>query len=314
MKKIIALQKMQTFIQGKSRFTLAQVMQELSVSRSTALRYISALEELGTPLYSEKGRNGGYVVAPTYRLPPVRFSSQEIHAMLFAINNLTVLQNSPFKPQYQSIANKLHSILPNSEHKLQQQLQQHLGVIQISQINETKYLPELLAAILDKKHLEIKTKKGHQSCYPIALWYERGRWFLAVFDHEAKDLRVIRCDSIQSWQESTQNLSLPNSLETESIGFQNFKNIRQTQKQSYFCIKVDILGYEHFCTHPFSHLKLEKKDQYLVISGHYSEEEYPYIINYIQGFSQYLLEISPKSLQRAYIQTIEQRLQRFNKR
>lgn len=60
MKKVERLNQMLRFINQKQIFTLKDLMNEFQISKRTALRDITSLEEMGTPLFAEYGRYGGY--------------------------------------------------------------------------------------------------------------------------------------------------------------------------------------------------------------------------------------------------------------
>ncbi|QBP90154.1 HTH domain-containing protein (plasmid) [Bacillus mycoides] len=69
------------YINSKKNFNLNDLIGEFDISRSTALRDISSLEELGVPLYSEKGSHGGYHMLENQLLPPIYFSNMDFCAM-----------------------------------------------------------------------------------------------------------------------------------------------------------------------------------------------------------------------------------------
>ncbi|CDG21428.1 putative transcriptional regulator [Xenorhabdus poinarii G6] len=309
MKKTVLLQQMQLFLQGRQKVTLNELMQEFNLSRSSVLRYISALEELGVPLYSERGRNGGYVIAPTYRLTPVRFSADEIHAMLFAISGMHVLQSTPFNLQFRSISEKLKQVLPHDEKLREDKLRKHLGIRTVKQINPIRKLDMLLNHILQQENLEITYHNETIFIYPIAMWFEAGKWFLALFDYEKQDLRVLRCNEIQSFRPTTKSLIVPENVRLTDFNLFSFDQLRQKEQQHYFQIKIKKSGIEHYHGKPFSHIFLQlTDDNSALISGPYHKEELGYLLDYINGFSQHLIDIQPEKLKRMYIDEIKVRL------
>ncbi|PHM31207.1 helix-turn-helix transcriptional regulator [Xenorhabdus innexi] len=308
MKKTLLLQQMQLFLQRRQKVTLKELMQEFQLSRSSVLRYISALEELGVPLYSERGRNGGYVIAPTYRLAPVRFSADEIHAMLFAISGMHLLQSTPFNLQFRSISEKLKQVLPQDEKIKAEKLRKRLGVRTIRQINPIKHLDMLLNHIFQQENLEVIYCDKKVFIYPIAMWFESGKWFLAVFDYEEQDLRVLRCDTIQSFHPTTRSLSAPENICFTDFDLSNFETLRQKQQQHYFEIKIKKSGIEHYHGKMFSHISLQLTDDSALISGYYHQGELSYLIDYINGFSRHLIDIEPKELRKMYADEIKMRL------
>ena len=77
-------------------FNLKNLMTEFSISKRTALRDLSALEEMGLAIYSERGKYGGYRIISRDPLIPVTFTSNEIAAILFAIHALHLLRITHF--------------------------------------------------------------------------------------------------------------------------------------------------------------------------------------------------------------------------
>lgn len=72
-KKSERINKMLRFINQKKHFTLRDLMREFQISKRTALRDITALEEIGAPIYAEYGRDGGYRLLNQMQLPPISF-------------------------------------------------------------------------------------------------------------------------------------------------------------------------------------------------------------------------------------------------
>ena len=68
MRKSTRLNDMMIFLNDKSFFNLKDIMQEYGISKSTAIRDIQSLEEIGMPIFSETGRNGRYGILKN-RLP-----------------------------------------------------------------------------------------------------------------------------------------------------------------------------------------------------------------------------------------------------
>lgn len=58
MKKSERLIDMMVYLNDKKSFNLKDIMDRYTISKSTALRDIQSLEEIGMPIYSNSGRNG----------------------------------------------------------------------------------------------------------------------------------------------------------------------------------------------------------------------------------------------------------------
>ncbi len=59
----------------------ADLAAELGVSVRTLHRYFSMLDEMGIPVYSERGPYGGFSLVKGYRMPPLVFSHEEAVAV-----------------------------------------------------------------------------------------------------------------------------------------------------------------------------------------------------------------------------------------
>lgn len=302
MKKIILLHQMEVFIKHTGRFTLAQLMQEFHISRSTALRYIASLEELGVPIYSEQGRYGGYVIADSYRIAPVRFSEEEIHAILFALDGLEVLKSSPFKSHFSNISTKLLQVLSKQSYQTYERMQKHLQIRNTTQIYHAKHLEQLLQAILQRVFLRIHMNKHTHVIKPLALWFQSGKWLLAVFDTGIHDLRVFRCDLIDKIEITQLPEAVLQTLpDFQPIHLGNFNELRQEPQQAHFAITIRKEGMPLFYSKSFPQMVLSELEEHAVITGRYNAEEMDYLLDYCNRFYRHLIDIEPASLKQQLI-------------
>ena len=60
MNKSERLNDMMIYLNNKSYFNLTDLMEKYNISRSTAIRDVQSLEQIGMPIFSEHGRYGRY--------------------------------------------------------------------------------------------------------------------------------------------------------------------------------------------------------------------------------------------------------------
>jgi predicted DNA-binding transcriptional regulator YafY len=68
-------------LQHRPNQKAAGLAQELGVSVRTLHRYFAMLDEMGLPVYSERGPYGGFSLVRGYRMPPLVFTPHEAAAV-----------------------------------------------------------------------------------------------------------------------------------------------------------------------------------------------------------------------------------------
>ena len=68
-------------LQRRPNQPASELAAELGVTVRTIQRYMNMLDEMGIPIYTERGRHGGYSLVRGYRMPPLVFSPEEAVAV-----------------------------------------------------------------------------------------------------------------------------------------------------------------------------------------------------------------------------------------
>lgn len=72
-------------LQDRGRVSGPELAERLGVDLRTVRRYVEKLGELGLPVEAERGRNGGYRLAPGWKLPPLMLSDDEAVAVVLGL-------------------------------------------------------------------------------------------------------------------------------------------------------------------------------------------------------------------------------------
>ena len=91
---------------SREKVSAKYVADRFSISIRTAYRYFDELS-LCVPIYNERGRNGGYSISKTYKIPSTYFGVDESD---FLLNLLNGMNNEVTSPILQRIIDKLTSI------------------------------------------------------------------------------------------------------------------------------------------------------------------------------------------------------------
>ncbi|MFB5270023.1 helix-turn-helix transcriptional regulator [Paenibacillus enshidis] len=202
MSKSKRLMELMMTVNRKRKFTVKELANEFGVSARTILRDLQELSELGVPLYSEVGPHGGYQVLRERILPPIAFTEHEAVAIFFAIHALRHYVSLPFETESASVLNKFYNYMSGDIRDRIDQMKNRVDFVTPARQADAPFLAVLLDAAIQQKIVVIdyEAKKG-KSCrkiQPIGIYANNGLWYCPAYCFLRKDLRVFRCDKIQS--------------------------------------------------------------------------------------------------------------------
>jgi predicted DNA-binding transcriptional regulator YafY len=208
MKKVERINTIMRYINNRAHFTITEIMQEFHISRSTAIRDIREIEEMGMPLVAEVGRDGGYFVMNNSVLPTVRFTDNEIKALFIAFM-ATRNQQLPYLKSRQSLAEKLLGLLSENQQDDLVLLNRILlfegtnpknpDLLDLSDIPHP-IVEKLIQILLLDRHLliTIKEEKVTKS-YPIYLlhlYHEKSFWLIEGFNLIEEKKQIYPVDQL----------------------------------------------------------------------------------------------------------------------
>lgn len=177
MKKVERINIIMRYINNRAHFTISEIMREFNISRSTAIRDIREIEAMGMPLVAEVGRDGGYFVMNNSVLPTVRFTDNEIKALIIAFM-ATKNQQLPYLKSRHSLAEKLLGLISESQQDDLVLLNQVLlfegtnphnpDLLDLSDLPHPM-LEQLIQIILADRYLLLSTEEAEVKSYPIYL-------------------------------------------------------------------------------------------------------------------------------------------------
>jgi predicted DNA-binding transcriptional regulator YafY len=206
MKKVERINIIMRYINNRSHFTISELMQEFSVSRSTAIRDIREIESMGVPLVAEVGRDGGYFIMHNSVLPVVRFTDYEVKALFIAFM-ATRNQQLPYLKSRQSLTEKLLGLISENQQD-ELVLLNHIllfegtnphnpDLLNLSDLPHPS-LEKLIRILLLDDYLLITVREEELlMSYPIYLLHlynEKGLWFIEGFDLKEEKKQIFSVD------------------------------------------------------------------------------------------------------------------------
>jgi predicted DNA-binding transcriptional regulator YafY len=104
-------------LQRQPNQTAAELARALDVSVRTVQRYITMLDEIGIPIYAERGPYGGYALVRGYKMPPLIFSPEEAVAVYLGTSFLEEVWGRLYQAGARGALAKLDNILPDEQRR-----------------------------------------------------------------------------------------------------------------------------------------------------------------------------------------------------
>jgi len=190
--------------QSRRKWTVSDLSDELEVSDRTVHRYIGMLEEMGIPLYSERGPYGGFSLLRTYRLPPLLFTPEEASVLYMGAHLVSDIWGKPLHDAVTSVTAKLDNVLPDDIRHEVQRTQRTMAVMTGSSRDYSPY-HDLMVTLRDcmaaEKRVCIRYNsfarvETERKVDPHGLSFRWGNWYLIGYCHLRGEMRTFRIDRI----------------------------------------------------------------------------------------------------------------------
>jgi len=232
-----------TLLQNRTNQKAADLAAELNVSVRTLHRYLAMLDEMGIPIYAERGPFGGFSLVRGYKMPPLVFTPEEAAAVSLGTGLVEDLWGDLYlQPAHAALA-KLENLLP-------EQQRQEVSWARRALVTTGLYHPGLdaLAAILESLRRAIRESHQVQMRYqaasrpdpetrqldPYALAFHWGWWYVVGHCHTRQALRTFRLDRIQELTVLEQTFRAPDSFDARAYMEETTRGLPQLQARLRF--------------------------------------------------------------------------------
>jgi predicted DNA-binding transcriptional regulator YafY len=311
MKKSERLNDMIRYLNGREFFNLGDLMDKYNISKSTALRDISSLEQLGMPIFSEYGRHGRYGILKNRLLSPIIFTLDEVYALYFAMLTLESYESTPFHLSVNKLNEKFENCLSKEQIKQVHQMKKVLQFEAYQHNNVSRFLDKILQSILNEiscKILYLKNNKEvryHIQFFKISAKF--GQWYATGIELNTNKYKVFRCDKITL-------LEFHNDKSQFSVEELIHRSLELCQYEKSIEFEVEILeqAKDIFYKEHYPSMKIESGTKTL-IKGFYNLGEEEFIANYFIKYGTSILSVKPESLKHLIQEKIENLLNHYEK-
>ncbi|HIY91440.1 MAG TPA: WYL domain-containing protein [Candidatus Companilactobacillus pullicola] len=294
------------FLSNKSIFHINDLVSEFQISKRTALRDITDLEDMGLSFYTENGRYGGFHIVNRQLLIPVTFNLEEINAIFFALNALSSMSATPFEKPYKHISDKLMATLPKIQQQAVVKLQKSVQYYKIPSISAPTDLNIILQSILEETALDLTFHSNRQTIQVFDLLYRHGIWFCNIYNFDGQKWATYRCDQME-------HCSLNRTHKT--LTHEELKQIQDNYERNYHNIPFECdltpLGVELFQKNNYPNMKLKQVNGQYYLYGGYNQEEFDYMVQYLLSLGNNVKINYPKELKDSYLQELQKIIDQY---
>lgn len=295
MNKSARLNDMMIYLNDKNSFNLKTIIEKYNISKSTALRDIRSLEELGMPIYSESGRNGHYGILQNRLLSPIVFNIDEVSALYFSMLTLNAYESTPFHLSVDKLKQKFETCLSEEKIEMLRKSEQIFSLGAISQNNHCAFLKNILQFAVDEIVCKIKYNKKEITKSYIVQFFNissaYGQWYATGYNFETSRTQVFRCDKI---------LDITKDKTYKSKTFYDFfKPVESLYKHPdsiNFEVSVSKEGIDIFHKENYPSMKLFSENNHHIIRGFYNKGEEDFISSYFLSYGKNILSVKPFEL------------------
>jgi predicted DNA-binding transcriptional regulator YafY len=211
-------------LQSRSGWKAGELGLELGVSERTVHRYIGMLEEMGIPIYSERGPYGGFSLVRGYRLPPLVFSAEEATVLYMGANLVKEVWGRTYGDAVTAVMAKLDNVLPDDLRQEVAAAQQNLVVSGLRALDYRPWEPtiHLLRQCMHDHRCVQMHYRGHgrdetdRIVEPYALAFQWGIWYLVGHCRLRGEMRTFRVERIQHATPLAEGYTIPRDFDVRA--------------------------------------------------------------------------------------------------
>ncbi|MEY8001470.1 helix-turn-helix transcriptional regulator [Clostridium sp. Mt-5] len=220
MSKISNLLEIIMIIQYKGLTTASELAQTLGVDKKTVYRYISSLNKANIPVYTKKGRYGGFYIDKNFYMKPANLTEEELSALLMASEVLTKQNGFIYEKELKNAVYKIKGVSINSDMNLNEM--DDTGSFSIDFIGNTGNLEDKISQVsysmsrgrsLNINYFSInKNNLTMRKVDPYNLIFKQGDWYVIGYCHMKDDVESFKLNRIKSLKVSNDIYMRPHTF------------------------------------------------------------------------------------------------------
>jgi len=238
-------------LQSRSSWKAAELAGELNVSERTVHRYMAMLEEMGIPLYSERGRYGGFSLVRGYKLPPLIFTAEEATVLYMGANLVREVWGQTYTDAATAATAKLDNVLPDDLRQEVNRAQRNLVVGGLAGRDYRPWEPVLHTlrhCIIEQTCTQLayramgRREDTTRVIEPYGLAFQWGFWYLVGYCRLRKGMRTFRVDRIRKAIPLEETFTIPEDFDVKEYmtSAMRYESAHRISVRMDACIATDI--------------------------------------------------------------------------
>ena len=291
MKKSTRLYHMIHYMNEMHHFTLSDLMEEFNISKSTALRDMRDLEDLGVPFYSESGQHGGYHIIRERGLTKIDLTPQELLALLFAFGSISQLPTIPFNATYDGIYRK---IISHSSTEQKAEINRFLGKFQYFNKSGQAPIPhfEQMVQASFSQQICMIHYQGRSLASPysvVGFLFKNNKWYAVVLDIQTNRVHLFSMEKIEG-VELTDEVA-----DTGGVTLENFTQYMSTGDLEIM-VQCTERGLSDLSSYLWSDQKVINQDGRILFTSTIHPGDIPFIAKLLTRSGREVKVLSPPEL------------------
>jgi predicted DNA-binding transcriptional regulator YafY len=208
-------------MQSRPSWKASELAATLEVSERTIHRYMGMLDEIGVPIYSERGPYGGFSLLRGQRLPPLLFTAEEATVLTMGASLVREVWGQTYGDAVTSSIAKLDNVLPDDLREEVAEARRSLVVGGLARREPGLWeesLDVLRRCVRDRRCAHIayraqgREEETERVVEPYALTFQSGLWYLIAFCRLRGEMRTFRVDRVARAAVLTEPYVLPRTF------------------------------------------------------------------------------------------------------
>src|SRR4030042_1077831 len=205
-------------LQNQPNQKASELAEKLGVSVRTLHRYLAMLDEIGIPVYSERGRYGGFALVRGYKMPPLVFTPEEAVAVTLGTGLVEEMWGQLYREASRGALAKLENLLPDEQRSEVAWARRALIATGLNRADLDRLAPDLeklRRAVRERRTVQITYRSINRPepvSRPVNRYALVVRWgwgYVVGYCLLRQEMRSFRLDRIESLQLTEDTFQVP---------------------------------------------------------------------------------------------------------